>query len=124
MYGGGVVPDSVFGGAFVCLGGALRGFHCLWGEGVVKGDVVEAVDCYGPSCLPVAIRGVTVGTVQGVMDGCRCRVWVDGDVGVLRCGYPDGLCGPCLGLLAVLLQGCALDGGRALGGDEEMHGWW
>ena len=39
VYGGRVVPDSVFGGAVVCLGGALRGFHRLWGEGVIEGDV-------------------------------------------------------------------------------------
>ena len=37
---------------------------------------------------------------------------------------PDGLCGSYSGHLVVISKGAALDGGRALYGDEEVLSWW
>ena len=52
MYGSWVVPEGVLGGVPVCSGGTSRGLHCLRREGVVEGDLVEAVGFSGPPCLP------------------------------------------------------------------------
>ena len=88
----------------------------------VEGDIFEAVDFSGPPCLPFRQCWVVLGAVQGIVDSRPLRVGVDGNVGD-RCGvYPDSLCGPRLGRLVVVSQGCAFNGCRALGGYKEMHG--
>ena len=53
MYGSAVVPEGVLGGVPVCSGGTSRGLHCLRREGVVEGDLVEAVGFSGSPCLPL-----------------------------------------------------------------------
>ena len=116
MYGSGVVPEGVLGGVPVCLGGTFRGFHHLRREGVVKGDLVEAVGFCGPPCLPFRQRGVVLGAVQGVVDSHPLRVGVNGNVGTRCRVYPDRLCGSRLGRLVVVVQGRAFNGRRALGG--------
>ena len=60
MYGSGVVPEGVLGGVPVCSGGTSRGLHCLRREGVVEGNLVEAVGFSGPLCLPFRHCGVVL----------------------------------------------------------------
>ena len=122
MYGSGVVPEGVFGGVPVCLGGTSREFHRLRREGVVKGDLVEAVGFCGPPCLPFCQRGVVLGAVQGVVDSHTLRVGVNGNVGTRCRVYPDRLCGSRLGRLVVVVQGRAFHGRRALRGWKEVRG--
>ena len=63
MYGSGVVPEGVLGRVPVCSGGTSRGLHCLRREGVVEGDLIEAVGFSGPPCLPFRQCGVFLGAV-------------------------------------------------------------
>ena len=58
VYGGPVVPEGVLGGVPVCTSGRSRGLHGLRCEGVLEGDVVEAVDFRGPPCVPFRQLGV------------------------------------------------------------------
>ena len=122
VFGGGVVPEGVFGRVLVCTGSTSRGLHGLRCEGVVKGDIVEAVDFSCPPCPPVRQRGVAFGAVETIVDSRPLRVGVNGNVGARRRVYPDSLCGSRLGRLVVVSQGCAFNGGRALGGYKEVHG--
>ena len=54
------------------------------------------------------------------MDSCPLRVGVNGNVGVRCRVYSDSLSGSCLGCLVVVSQGCAFNGGCALGGYEKV----
>ena len=81
-----------------------------------------AVNFSGPPCPSVRQRGVLLGAVQGIVDGCPLRDGVNGNVGVLCRVYPDSFCGSRLGRLVVVSWGCAFNGGRALGGYEKVHG--
>ena len=121
VYGGRVVLKGVLGGVPVCTGGTSRGLHGLRCEGVVEGDIFEAVDFRGPPCPPVRQREVAPGTVQGIVDSCPLQFRVNGNVVDCCRVYPDSLCGSRLGRL-VVSQGCAFNGGRALGGYEKVHG--
>ena len=116
VYGSRVVPEGVLGGVPVCLGGTSRRSHRLRREGVVEGDLVEAVGFCGPPCLPFRQRGVVLGAVQGAVDSHPLWVGVDGNVGTRCRVYPDRLCGSRLGRLVIVVRGRAFHGRRALGG--------
>ena len=105
VYGGGVVPEGVLGGVLVWTGGTSRGLHGLKCEGVVEGDIVEAVDFSGHPSLPFRQRGVALGAVQSMVDSRPLRVRVDGNFGARCCVYADSLCGSRLARLVVVSQG-------------------
>ena len=124
VYDGRVVPQCMLGGAEVRLGGSFRRFRRLCGECVVEGDVAQVFHFFGPSLLPVARLWVAFCTLYGIVDGRQFRLWVNRNFGVRGCSHSDALCGSCLGHLLVVSEAGALDGGRALYGDEEVLSWW
>ena len=89
VYGSGVVPEGMLGGVPVCSGGTSRSLNCLRRDGVVEGDIIEAVSFSGPPCLPFNQSGVVLGAVQGIVDSRPLRVGVDGNVGTGCCVYPE-----------------------------------
>ena len=109
------------GGAPVCTGGTSPGLHGLQCEGVVEGDIIDALDFGGPPCPPVGQRRICFGAVQGIVDGCSLQVGVNGNVGVRCRAYPDSLCGS-LGCFVVVSQGCACNGRLVPGGYENVPG--
>ena len=99
-----------------------RGLHGPRCEGVIEGNIVEAVDFSGPPCLPFRQRGVACCALKGIEDSWPLRVRVDGNVGARCCVYPDSLCGSPFGRLVGVPKGCAFNGGHALGGYKEVPG--